>query len=104
MKYLEPGEAWIADLGMIAKIRPILILTPTPEDDELALVTVVHHTTKLLGNPWELAIPKPWLKSGAFHLQQIETVPVVKCERRLGKLTDEEFELVKEGLRDRLDL
>jgi mRNA interferase MazF len=104
MKHIERGEVWIADLGMVRKIRPVLILTPTPEDDELTVVSVVYHTTKLLGNRWELHIPKPWLKDGAFHLQQIDTVPVVTCERRLGRLTDEEFEMIKARLRERLDL
>ena len=45
-----------------------------PEDDELALFTVVHHTTSLSGNRWELPIRKAFLKEGAFHLQQINTV------------------------------
>jgi hypothetical protein len=31
------------------------------------------HTTALRGNPWDLDLPKPFLKPGAFHLQQIHT-------------------------------
>ena len=37
-------------------------------------MTVVLHTTALRGNRWELDIPKPFLKSGAFHLQQVQTI------------------------------
>ena len=69
---------------MAAKVRPALILTATPAADELDLVTVLLHTTALRGNRWELNIPKPFLKPGAFHLQQIQTVSTVKLERRLG--------------------
>jgi hypothetical protein len=46
--------------------------------DELDLVTVLLHTTSLRGNRWELNIPKPFLKPGAFHLQQIQTISTVK--------------------------
>ncbi len=59
---------------MAAKVRPALLLTGSPADDELDVVTVLLHTTPLRGNRWELNIPKPFLKPGAFHLQQVQTV------------------------------
>jgi mRNA-degrading endonuclease toxin of MazEF toxin-antitoxin module len=65
---------WIIDFGMAAKVRPALLLTGEPAVDELDLVTVLLHTTALRGNRWELAIDKPFLKSGAFHLQQVQTI------------------------------
>jgi hypothetical protein len=39
-----------------------------------------------------LNIPKPFLKPGAFHLQQVQTVSTVKLERRPGALNDGESE------------
>ena len=48
------GEVWLVDLGLAAKTRPCLLLTGYPDDDELALITVVSHTTALRGNKWEL--------------------------------------------------
>ena len=80
----RPGEVWTIDLGLAGKVRPCLILTNLPADDELDMVTVVLHTTALRGNRWELTIPKPFLKPGAFHLQQVQTISTVKLERRLG--------------------
>jgi mRNA interferase MazF len=47
------GDVWIVDLGLAAKVRPCLLLTDFPTDDELALVTVVPHTTAIRGNKWE---------------------------------------------------
>ena len=88
------------DLGMVAKVRPCVLLTDYPPDDELALVTVLPHTTALRGNRWELAIPKPFLKPGAFHLQQIQSVSVARLERRLGALTAEEWRTVQDRLAD----
>jgi mRNA interferase MazF len=95
----------MVDFGLAGKVRPAVALTPTPEWNELALVTVVQHTGSPHGdNPWELRIPKSFLRDGVFHLQETTTVPIVRFERRLGALTTEEFKLIKERLRDRLGL
>ncbi len=104
MPALNRGDVWIVDLGMVAKVRPCLILTAYPADDELALVTVVAHTTSVRGNRWEIKVPKPFLSPGAFHLQQVQSVPVAKLERKLGSLTPEEFERIRDTLRQRLTL
>ena len=90
------------DFGMAAKVRPALLLTGSPADDELDIVTVLLHTTALRGNRWELSVPKPFLKPGVFHLQQIQTVSTVKLERRLGTLTAEEMNRVRDALARRL--
>jgi mRNA interferase MazF len=98
------GEVWVVDLGLAAKVRPCLLVTDYPRDDELALVTVVAHTTSLRGNRWEYACAKPFLKAGAFHLQELHSVPVVKLTRKLGALSDEEMKQISHRLHDRLKL
>jgi mRNA interferase MazF len=104
MKRTLPGEIWWVDFGIAAKVRPALILSDYPADDELALLVVIPHTTALRGNRWELAIPKPFLKAGAFHLQQVQPIPLVRFDARLGMLTPDEFKKVKETLVRLLDL
>jgi mRNA-degrading endonuclease toxin of MazEF toxin-antitoxin module len=47
MPTVNPGEVWMVDFGMAAKVRPALLLTGKPADDELDLVTVLLHTTAL---------------------------------------------------------
>jgi len=94
----KAGEVWMIDLGMVAKVRPCLLLTDYPADDELALITVLPHTTALRGNRWELPVPKSFLKPGAFHLQQLQSVSVARLERRLGALTPEEWRTVRDRL------
>ena len=103
MPGVAKGEVWIVDFGMMAKIRPALLLTGEPADDELDLVTVLLHTTALRGNRWELNIPKPFRKPGAFHLQQIQTISTAKLERRLGVLTHDEMKCVRDALSERLN-
>lgn len=104
MPVVNRGEIWVVDLGMAAKVRPALLLTEAPADDELDIVTVLLHTTAVRGNRWELNIPKPFLKPGAFHLQQVQTISTVKLERRLGTLTQEEMNRVLHALADRFGM
>jgi mRNA interferase MazF len=78
------------------------LLTDHPSEEELALITVVPHTTALRGNRWEVALPKPFLKPGAFHLQQIQSLSVARLVRRLGSLTQSEMETLEDKLSERL--
>ena len=104
MPAINRGDIWLIDFGMAAKVRPALLPTGNPADDELDLVTVLLHTTALRGNRWELSISKPFLRFGAFHLQQLQTVSSVRLERKLGAPTKEEMVRVSEALSARLDL
>jgi mRNA interferase MazF len=101
MPVVNRGEVWMVNFGLAAKVRPALLLTGRPADDELDLVTVILHTTALRANRWELSIPKPFLKPGAFHLQQIQTVSTAKLERRLGALSEQEMNRVLDALAER---
>jgi mRNA interferase MazF len=104
MKRTLPGEIWRVDFGMAAKVRPALIVSDFPADDELALLIVIPHTTALRGNRWEISIPKPFLKPEAFHLQQIQPIPIVRFETKLGELAVEEFKSLKQKLVQLLNL
>ncbi|MDD5140279.1 MAG: type II toxin-antitoxin system PemK/MazF family toxin [Verrucomicrobiales bacterium] len=104
MRAISSGEVWQVDFGLAAKVRPALLLTGNPADDELDLVTVLLHTTSLRGNRWELSIPKPFLKPGAFHLQQIQSVSTVRLERKPGALTEAEMNQVLDALAERLNI
>lgn len=98
MKRTLPGEIWRVDFGLAAKVRPALILSDYPHDDELALLIVIPHTTALRGNRWEVNLPKPFLNPGAFHLQQVQPISLARFDVRLGVLTPDEFKQVKETL------
>lgn len=104
MPAINPGEIWLVDFGLAAKVRPALLLTGNPTLEELDLVTVLLHTTSLRSNRWELSIPKPFLKPGAFHLQQVQSVSTVRLERKLGALSAEEMNRVLDALAERLRL
>lgn len=94
----------MVDLGLAAKVRPCLLLTNFPLSDELALITIIPHTTALRGNRWEINLPLSYLKMGAFHLQQIQSVPITTLMKRLGNLSDEHYELILDKLAERLSI
>ena len=98
MPRTQPGDVWLVDLGLAAKVRPCLILSDYPADDELALIVVVPHTTAVRGNRWELAVPKRFLKPGVFHLQQIQAIPIARLQRKLGTLTGDELQSVRSAI------
>jgi mRNA interferase MazF len=104
MPRANPGEIWIVDLGMTAKVRPCLVLSDFPADDELALIVVVPHTTAVRNNRWEVRIAKRFLKEGVFHLQQIQSVPIVRLQRKIGELAAEEFRMLRSKLSELLRL
>jgi mRNA interferase MazF len=102
MPAVNPGEVWMTDFGMAAKVRPALVLTGNPAAEELDLVTLLLHTTALRGNRWELNISKSFLKPGGFPCSKFKLVSTIKLERRLGALTEEEMNRVLDALGQRL--
>ncbi len=88
----KPGEVWLVDLGMSAKVRPCLVLSVPIEDRDRALVTLIPHTTAVRSSRFERVIPAPFLKEGAFDAQGIVTVPTVKLLRRIGSLQTDQLE------------
>jgi len=80
------GEVWQVDFGMVAKVRPALILGCDYEDEDRVLVTVVYHTTSLRNSHYEVAMRVSGLDAGGFDAQSIYTVPAVRLIRRRASL------------------
>jgi len=74
----------MADLGFIAKVRPVLILSVDYRDDERAVVTYIIRTTSVRGTQYEVPHLLRGMPEGAFDAQGIGSIPDVKLERRLG--------------------
>jgi mRNA interferase MazF len=105
MPAAKPGDIWMVDLGMAAKVRPCLVLTPRPSDDDLDVFTLVAHTTAVRGSHWEISIPKPFLANeGVFDVQRLVTVASLKLERKLGELAPAEMDKVLDLLAERLGI
>jgi mRNA interferase MazF len=99
------GEVWIADLGMLAKIRPCLVFSIPTDPQDRVLATVVSHTTSVQGTRFEVTVQARFLQGpGVFDAQQISTIPQVKLLRKLGDLPPDQFALVEQAVRHWLAL
>jgi len=102
----RPGEVWLADLGMAAKTRPVVVVSRYDEDPPRVLVVYVPLTSEDRGSKYEVNIPKlPFLRlEGVANVQGLGSLPLKRLERRLGVLPEELMEQLKSALRFALDL
>jgi mRNA-degrading endonuclease toxin of MazEF toxin-antitoxin module len=100
------GEVWFADLGMVEKSRPVLVLAYPQPADARALVVVAPLTSQIRGLRGEVPLGKPrWLpKLSAVNLQGLGSFDPGKLARHLGTLSTEQYDAVKAALRDLLRL
>jgi mRNA-degrading endonuclease toxin of MazEF toxin-antitoxin module len=102
----QPGEVWFAELGMVEKSRPVLILAYPRPADARALTVVAPLTSQLRGLRGEVPLGKlRWLsKVSAVNVQGIASFDPGKLSHRLGTLSAEHNAAVKAALRDLLGL
>jgi len=98
------GEIWLADLGFVAKVRSLLILSVDYQDDERAVVTCVLRTTSVRGTRYEVSHSARGMPHGAFDAQGITSIPDVKLERRLGIAPPDMVIKIEEAVRSWLVL
>ena len=84
MSRAQRGEIWLVDLGMVAKVRPVLVLSVDYGGEERAVVTYVPRTTALRGTRFEVAHTARGFDAGGFDAQGIAGLPSVQLIRRLG--------------------
>jgi mRNA interferase MazF len=102
----RPGEVWLADLGISAKTRPVVVVSRYDEDPPRILVLYVPLTSEDRGSEYEVELPKlPFLRmEGVANVQGIGSLHPKRLERRLGVLPAEVMEQIKKALRFALDL
>jgi mRNA interferase MazF len=101
-----PGEVWMVDFGLVAKKRPVLVLAVPQPQDARALVIVVPLTSQQRGLRGEVDIGRPrWLpKPSAVNVQGFASIDHNALQRRLGRLSEVQFDMVKSAIRDVLGL
>ncbi len=100
----QRGEIWLVDLGMIQKVRPVLILSQHYKYQERALVSYVIRTTSLRGTEYEIPHSAAKFHPGAFDAQSISTVPDVQLVRRLAVCDASTLKMVETALQRWLSL
>jgi mRNA interferase MazF len=84
----KPGEVCLADLGLAAKTRPVVIVSRLDPDAPRALALYVPLTTQNRLSPYEVPLPKmSYLdRQSVANVQGLASIPTVRLERRLGLL------------------
>ncbi len=100
------GEVWLADLGLVAKTRPVVVVSRNDPNPPRALVIYVPLTTQYRGSAYEVALPKlHFLRQDSFtNVQGLASIPTIRLERKLGLLPDDVFFQIKQALCFALDL
>jgi mRNA interferase MazF len=102
----KPGEVWLADLGLAAKTRPIVIVSRYDPNPPRALVLYIPVTTQNRGSTYEVELPlESFLrKDSVANVQGLSSIPVARLERKLGNLPDQKMMEIKQALIFALDL
>jgi mRNA interferase MazF len=102
----ERGEVWLADLGIVAKTRPVVIVSRNDENPPRALAIYAPLTTQYRNSPYEVPLPNlRFLRQTSFvNVQGISSIPFARLEYCLGKLPDSVMHDIDTVLKFVLDL
>src|ERR1700761_2578864 len=102
----KPGEVWLADLGLAAKTRPVVIVSRDDADPPRVLLLYVPLTRQYRGSAYEVDLGQLRILNDPSYanVQGLGSLPPARLERLLGKLSPELFERIKAALRFALDL
>jgi mRNA interferase MazF len=102
----KPGEVWLADLGLAAKTRPVVIVSRYDPTPPRALILYVPVTTQNRGSAYEVVLTSvSFLRQGSVaNAQGLSSLPIARLERKLGDLSDEMMLEIKQALIFALDL
>ncbi len=102
----RPGEVWLADLGLAAKSRPVVIVSRHDPDAPRALTIYVPLTTQNRGSKYEVALPNlRFLREASVaNVQGIASLPLTRLERKLGELPRETFDQIRQAIAFAVDM
>jgi mRNA interferase MazF len=102
----KPGDIWLADLGLAAKVRPVLVISRYDPEAPRSLIIYVPLTTQHRGSQYEIPVGQLSFLDAAsvVNVQGIGSLVEPRLERKLGQLPPELMAKVKEAMRFALEL
>jgi len=90
----------LADLGLAAKTRPVVIVSRNDPDPPRALVLYVPLTAQNRRSSYEVPLPRlPFLdRDSVANVQGLGSIPLSRLERRLGVVPAEVMRRIKHAL------
>jgi mRNA interferase MazF len=79
----KQGEVWLADLGIAAKTRPVVVVSRYDANPPRVLVIYVPPTTQYRNSKYEVVLPnlKFLNQSSIANVQGIGSIPIARLER-----------------------
>jgi mRNA interferase MazF len=102
----QPGEVWLADLGLAAKTRPVVIVSRRDPDPPRALALYVPLTTQHRLSSYEVPLPQLAFldRDSVANVQGLGSIPTVRLQRKLGVVPKDVLARIKAALVFALDL
>jgi mRNA interferase MazF len=102
----EPGQVYMVDLGIAAKVRPMVVVSRRDDDAPRALSICAPITTSYRESKYEIAIGKPrFLEQKSFvNVQGLQAVQHHELKRMIGRLTEDQVSEIRKALSWTLDL
>jgi len=102
----RPGEVWLADLGLSAKSRPVIVVSRHDSDPPRSLVLYVPLTTQNRNSRYEIELPKLVFlhQKSVANVQGLGSLPYTRLERKIGVIPAKAMNQLKEALLFALDL
>jgi len=102
----QSGEVWLADLGLAAKTRPVVIVSRQDPEPPRALVLYVPLTTQHRFSTYEVPLPRLHFleQDSVDNVQGLGSIPTVRLQRKLGVVPKDVLAKIKAALAFALDL
>lgn len=96
----------MADLGLAAKTRPVVIVSREDPDPPRSLVLYVPLTSQHRLSPYEVRLPRLGFldRDSVANVQGLGSIPAIRLERKIGRLPTEVMAELKRALVFALDL
>ena len=93
----EPGQVYLVDLGVVAKTRPMLVVSRRDEDARRARAVCAPITTSTRDNGYEVSIGKPKFmhEPSYVNVQGMQAIQHHELKRMIGRLPDADLQRVK---------
>ena len=84
----KPGEVWLADLGLAAKARPVIIISREDPNPPRVLFVYVPLTTQNRGSRYEVELGKLSFLTelSVANVQAIGSIPLPRLDRSQDRL------------------
>jgi mRNA interferase MazF len=97
----EPGQVYLVDLGMAAKVRPMVVVSRKDADAPRALSICAPITTSYRQSAYEISIGKPrFLDQQSYvNIQGLQAIQHHELKKLIGRLSADHLSAIQEALR-----